>query len=120
MTEAKKPADNQTTLPVPKSVDEAVTDSLKNVLTPFQQKKVLERLRPKLELIAVTQTYHSGPLPSGETVAAYERHSPGAFNRIIAMAEKDQRAVIDSAKFAAKSDARFRIISMATGFLALL
>jgi uncharacterized membrane protein len=122
-TEPKKPANNQgkTEVALP-SVDQAVKDSLKDVLNPAQQRKVLERLIPKLELIAIstTQKYHSGPLPSADTVAAYEQHSPGSFNRIIAMAEKDQQAVINSADFAAKSDSKFRIICMGAGLAALL
>lgn len=121
-TEPKNPANNQSKSEVVlSSVDQAVKDSLKDVVNPNQQKQVLERLRPKLELIAVsTQKFHSGPLPSAETVAAYEKHSPGSFNRIIAMAEKDQQAVIDSSSFAATSDSNYRNLSMGAGLLALL
>ena len=121
MNEPKKPTNNQgKTEIVLASVDQAVKDSLKDIINPNQQKQVMERLRPKLELIAVsTQKFHSGPLPSAETVDAYEKHAPGSFVRIIAMAEKDQQAVIDSNTFAARSDSRFRIFCMSAGLLAL-
>ena len=41
--------------------------------------------------IQVTAELHAGPLPSPETVERYEMVLPGAFDRLLTMAENDQR-----------------------------
>lgn len=96
-------------------MDKVLNDALKEILPPSQQKQVFERVRQ----IFIQKT-HSGPLPSEETVRAYEEAAPGSFVRIITMAEKDQQAVIDSHKFKAESDSRYRMMSLFAGLAALL
>jgi len=107
--------------PIPTAtVDKVLGDSIKDILSPSLQKQVLERIRPKVEMLAVTVSkFHSGPLPSVETVEGYEKLVPGSFDRIIRMAEKDQDAFIDSSKYASRSDGTFRIFCLASGLLAL-
>ena len=58
------------------------------------QDKTLEMSSPlpeKLPKVMAALTLHSGPLPPPETVERYELVLPGAFNRILTMAEQDQR-----------------------------
>lgn len=70
--------------------------------------------------MAVSTKYHSGPLPSVETVQGYERVLPGSFARVLAMAEADQKAVIDSSKFKARSDSSYRLVCLVSGVAALV
>jgi uncharacterized membrane protein len=44
-----------------------------------------------LSTIKAELSWHAGPLPSPETVERYELVLPGAFDRILTMAEKDQQ-----------------------------
>lgn len=118
MSDGKKKPTNG--LPAIQQIDQAIELALKDIVTPAQQKQVLERLKPKLEIIAVAQKYHSGPLPSVETAQGYEAVVPGSFERILAMAEKDQTAVIDSHVYASRSGSWYRLLCMIFGFLALL
>lgn len=108
-------------LPARQTLDQMLQTALKDILKPAQQKQVFERLRPRLELIVQSSsTFHSGPLPSVETVKGYETVAPGSFERILAMAEKDQTAVIESSNFKAKKDSAYRTLAMVLGFGALL
>jgi uncharacterized membrane protein len=94
---------------------------VKDILPKAQQQQVLERLKSKVQSFAVTVSkIHSGPLPSVETVQGYEDIERGSFGRLLKMAEKDQDAFIDSHIFKNKSDARYRLASLAAGFLSLL
>lgn len=96
-------------------MDRVLNDALSDILQPSQQKQVVERVRQ-----VIVQKSHSGPLPSEDTVRGYEQASPGSFNRIIAMAEKDQDAVITSSTFKAKSDSDYRMACLGMGLIALL
>jgi len=49
------------------------------------------QLSDSLATIRASLTVHSGPLPPPETVERYELVMPGAFDRILTMAENDQR-----------------------------
>lgn len=53
--------------------------------------------------------YH-GPLPPATEFAAYERSYPGAADRILSLAEADQKAVIESRQFQQRSDLILDII----------
>ncbi len=102
------------------TIDKLVQASLRDILPRAKQKQIAERLRPRLQqLIVSVSKYHSGPLPSVETVQGYEAVSPGSFERIIAMAEKDQGAFITSTTFKAKKDASYRIACLISGLVAL-
>ncbi|MDD7911659.1 DUF2335 domain-containing protein [Pseudovibrio exalbescens] len=63
---------------------------------------------------------HSGPLPSPETLAEYERVHPGLVERIIKMAELEQEEYLRSHKRQQDADNRFRLISYSGGLAALL
>lgn len=66
---------------------------------------------------------HGGPIPAPETVAGYEGILAGSANRLIEMAERDQRAYISSATRAQYLDFSFNIIALiggVTGLLAIL
>lgn len=60
---------------------------------------VLEKLplpdREKIKQIIVSRS-HRGPIPSSDELHHYERVCPGAANRIIAMAEKEQNFRVDT------------------------
>jgi uncharacterized membrane protein len=60
-------------------------DSSQNVDVPSNQ------LPGSLATIKAELTWHAGPLPPPETVERYELVLPGAFDRILTMAEKDQQ-----------------------------
>jgi len=45
-----------------------------------------------LATVRASLTLHQGPLPSPETVERYEMVLPGAFDRILTMAEKEQQS----------------------------
>lgn len=47
----------------------------------------------KENLLVQTSKFHSGPLPSPETLAGYESICPGAAERILQMAEKEQNSI---------------------------
>jgi uncharacterized membrane protein len=47
--------------------------------------------------------YH-GPLPPAAEFAAYEQSYPGAANRILALAEADQKATFEERRFQQRSD----------------
>jgi len=49
------------------------------------------QLSDSLATIRASLTVHSGPLPPPETVERYELVMPGAFDRILTMAEQDQQ-----------------------------
>ena len=49
------------------------------------------QLSDSLATIRASLTLHAGPLPPPETVERYESVLPGAFDRILTMAENDQR-----------------------------
>jgi uncharacterized membrane protein len=49
------------------------------------------QLSESLATIRASLTVHAGPLPPPETVERYEMVLPGAFDRILTMAENDQR-----------------------------
>ena len=49
------------------------------------------QLPEKRAEMTASLTLHSGPLPPPETVERYELVLPGAFDRILTMAEQDQR-----------------------------
>ena len=49
------------------------------------------QLSDSLATIRASLTLHAGPLPPPETVERYELVLPGAFDRILTMAETDQR-----------------------------
>lgn len=51
---------------------------------------LLEQPVVKAKLVAMMQKHHSGPLPAPEDFAAYEQALPGACDRILKMAEKQQ------------------------------
>ena len=51
----------------------------------------LTQVPESLATIRASLTVHEGPLPSPETVERYERVLPGAFDRILTMAEKEQQ-----------------------------
>jgi uncharacterized membrane protein len=48
-------------------------------------------LPDKLPKVMAALTLHAGPLPPPETVERYELVLPGAFDRILTMAEKEQQ-----------------------------
>lgn len=76
MSDGSKPPNN---LPAVKQVDQAIEMAIKDVVSPAQLKQVIQRLGPKLEIIAMSsQKYHSGPLPSVETAEGYEKVAPGS------------------------------------------
>lgn len=54
-------------------------------------KNSLTKSHPKNEMVThqITQVGHIGPIPHPQILAEYERLSPGAANRIIAMAEAE-------------------------------
>ena len=49
------------------------------------------QLPEKLPEVMTALTFHAGPLPPPETVERYELIMPGAFDRILTMAEKEQQ-----------------------------
>ena len=51
-----------------------------------------QQLPEKLSELTASLTLHAGPLPSPETVERYELVLPGAFDRILTMAENEQQA----------------------------
>jgi uncharacterized membrane protein len=120
MNDEKKP-ENKANNNLPSvQVERVIQDSVKDILTPAQVKQVTERLRPKLESMVISiSKYHSGPLPSVDTVEGYERVEPGSFRRILAMAELDQSAVINSTKYKTRHDSIFRILCLLAGLFAL-
>ncbi|WP_093804786.1 DUF2335 domain-containing protein [Stappia sp. ES.058] len=72
--------------------------------------------------IGVSRTvakHHSGPLPPAETLEGYDRIVPGAAERIIAMAERDQRAYIASRNKQQDSDNIFRLVAYGGGLIGL-
>lgn len=125
----QKPAETASTaapanLPVPRlekaTVEKVVLDSIKDILTPAQQKQVAQRVTPKVQALAVSvSTFHSGPLPSAETARGYEQIAPGSFQRVLNMAEKDQDAVIESTRYVTSSDSWYRMACLLGGVLAL-
>ena len=61
---------------------------------------------PDQQLALVQETYHhSGPLPAPEILSKYDEILPGAAQRIISMAEKEQTSAIDSRAFALRETA---------------
>ena len=113
------PPKNKDNLPTKQALDQLLRTAIKDILQPGQQKQVIERLGPKLELI-IQSSYHSGPIPSVDTARGYEAITPGSVDRIIRMAEKDQDAVIQSAAFKARKDSQYRTLCMVFGFGALV
>ena len=58
---------------------------------------------PDRQMALVQETYrHSGPLPAPEVLGKYDEILPGAAQRIISMAEREQESVIDSRNDAIK------------------
>lgn len=56
---------------------------------------------PHRQLALVQEEYrHSGPLPAPEVLGKYDEILPGAAQRIILMAEKEQASAIDSRNYA--------------------
>jgi uncharacterized membrane protein len=124
MNEKPQPNDNlparDNSPPDQAKLERLVRESLRDVLNAQQQKQVFERLFPRLQTFVISVSkFHSGPLPSTETARGYEDILPGSFERVLQMAERDQAAVIDSTKFQAKSDSRYRMCSLICGALAL-
>jgi uncharacterized membrane protein len=54
--------------------------------------EISPQLPEKLSEMTASLTLHAGPLPSPEMVERYELVLPGAFDRILTMAEKEQQA----------------------------
>lgn len=81
---------------VAKESEQIKSDSLLE-LTPEVLENIPLSERKKIQQIMVSKT-HVGPLPSSEDLQEYDRTCPGAANRIIAMAEKEQNHRIDATK----------------------
>jgi uncharacterized membrane protein len=103
------------------ALEALIRESVKDILSGQQQRQVTERLIPRLRalIFSVTSSFHAGPVPSTETARGYESILPGAFERVLKMAEKDQDAVIDSNRAKLKSDSQYRLCCLASGFVAL-
>lgn len=69
-------------------IEKAVTQINPKIFHGIDAKKKKEIIATTVSVIATKQ--HSGPLPSPETFQGYENVLPGAAERIITMAEKQQ------------------------------
>lgn len=62
------------------------TDSLETIISDLPEEKQAEIMG----VVAIEQRSYQGPLPHPEHFASYERTAPGAADRILTMAEKQQ------------------------------
>ncbi|KMO18766.1 DUF2335 domain-containing protein [Methylobacterium platani] len=123
------PSDNRLPQEVRQEILQKISENLDGVVGPELQPEIVDRVLNAIgQGITVTQTevlsrQHGGPIPAPETVAGYEGILAGSANRLIEMAERDQRAYISSATRAQYLDFSFNIIALiggVTGLLAIL
>lgn len=67
----------------------------------------------------IHSSQHVGPVPAPATIAQYDQIVPGAANRMIEMAERDQTAFIKSNSNKQKLDFAFNLACLFAGLLGL-
>lgn len=103
-------------LSVPAPVKQSIESALGEVLP---QEDVPKATRRVLQVIAEVSPHH-GPIPPPETFQAYDTILPGAADRILSMAEREQAHRMEWERTAIEAESRNSTLGLSLGITALL
>ncbi|KMO33731.1 hypothetical protein VQ02_20205 [Methylobacterium variabile] len=118
------PAEGGVQADIPKQFVERGMLALDGVVPREQQEDVVRRVLQAATTVMVKQTaveaQFSGYLPPPSMIAQYDRIHPGLADRIMAMAENDQRSQIAMVEDANRRTDRYQLLALGAGFVGLL